>query len=256
MRLDVYLYKKGLSRSRTKAAETIEKGSVSVNGKTVFKISSDVTESDEIKISENNVSFASNGGYKLEKAFEDFCFPVENLIFADVGASTGGFTDCLLKHGAKKVFAVDVGESQLTEELKSNEKVVVKDNLNARNLTVDDLGEYVDGVVCDVSFISLTYVLKPIYSILKENGFAVVLLKPQFECGKKYLNKNGIVNSVKAKEEAAIKIYDFANSIGFAVSDFTNAPLKDGKNVEYLFYLTKSGEKIISAETVKKRVII
>ncbi len=256
MRLDLYLYKNGLCRSRTKAAEAIEKGAVSVNGKTVLKTSFDVKESDEIELREESISFVSNGGYKLEKAFADFGFPAENLVFADVGASTGGFTDCLLKHGAKKIFAVDVGESQLNDELKSNDKVVVKDNLNARNLTANDLGECVDGAVCDVSFISLTYVLRPIYDTLKENGFAVVLLKPQFECGKKYLNKNGIVNSVKAKEEAAMKIFDFANSLGFTVSDFTNAPLREGKNVEYLFYLTKNGEKKISAETVKKRVVV
>ena len=256
MRLDVYLYKNGLCRSRTKAAEAIEKGTVSVNGKIVLKTSFDVEEKDEIGLRDENISFVSNGGYKLEKAFADFGFSVENLVFADVGASTGGFTDCLLKHGAKKVFAVDVGESQLSEELKSNEKVVVTDNFNARNLTANDLGEYVDGAVCDVSFISLTYVLRPIYDTLKENGFAVVLLKPQFECGKKYLNKNGIVNSEKAREEAAMKIFDFANSIGFTVSDFTNAPLRESKNVEYLFYLTKNGEKKISAETVKKRVVV
>ena len=256
MRLDLYLYKNGLCRSRTKAAEAIEKGAVSVNGKTVQKASFDVKESDEIELREESISFVSNGGDKIEKAVADFGFSAENLVFADVGASTGGFTDCLLKHGAKKVFAVDVGESQLTDELKSNDKVVVKDNLNARNLTANDLGEYVDGAVCDVSFISLTYVLRPIYDTLKENGFAVVLLKPQFECGKKYLNKNGIVNSVKAKEEAAMKIFDFANSLGFTVSDFTNAPLREGKNVEYLFYLTKNGEKKISAETVKKRVVV
>ena len=256
MRLDLYLYKNGLCRSRTKAAEAIEKGAVSVNGKTVLKTSFDVKESDEIELREESISFVSNGGHKLEKAFADFGFSAENLVFADVGASTGGFTDCLLKHGAKKVFAVDVGESQLTDELKSSDKVVVKDNLNARNLTANELGEYVDGAVCDVSFISLTYVLRPIYDTLKENGFAVVLLKPQFECGKKYLNKNGIVNSEKAREEAAMKIFDFASSVGFSVSDFTNAPLREGKNVEYLFYLTKNGEKKISAETVKKRVVV
>lgn len=256
MRLDLYLYKNGLCRSRTKAAEAIEKGAVSVNGKTVLKTSFDVKGSDEIELREERISFVSNGGYKLEKVFADFGFSAENLVFVDVGASTGGFTDCLLKHGAKKVFAVDVGESQLTDELKSSDKVVVKDNLNARNLTANDLGEYVDGAVCDVSFISLTYVLRPIYDTLKENGFAVVLLKPQFECGKKYLNKNGIVNSVKAREEAAMKIFDFANSLGFTVSDFTNAPLREGKNVEYLFYLTKNGEKKLSAETVKKRVVL
>ena len=255
MRLDAFLYSENKYVSRTKAAEAIEKGNVTVNGKTVFKSSYDVKPTDSVEIVKPE-DFVSNGGYKLEKAIDDFGIDVSGDTFADVGASTGGFTDCLLKHGAKKVFAVDVGESQLSEELKSNEKVVVTDNFNARNLTANDLGEYVDGAVCDVSFISLTYVLRPIYDTLKENGFAVVLLKPQFECGKKYLNKNGIVNSEKAREEAAMKIFDFASSVGFTVSDFTNAPLREGKNVEYLFYLTKNGEKKISTETVKKRVVV
>ena len=255
MRLDAYLFSIKKFSSRTKSAEAIEKGFVYVNGKTVLKPSQSVSDNDVITVCESN-EFVSNGGYKLEKALSDFSVDVNGLVFADGGASTGGFTDCLLKHGAKKVFAVDVGESQLSEELKSNEKVVVTDNFNARNLTANDLGEYVDGAVCDVSFISLTYVLRPIYDTLKENGFAVVLLKPQFECGKKYLNKNGIVNSEKAREEAAMKIFDFANSVGFTVSDFTNSPLREGKNVEYLFYLTKNGEKKISAETVKKRVVV
>ena len=218
MRLDAYLFSTKKFSSRTKSAEAIEKGFVCVNGKTVLKPSQNVSDNDVIAVCESN-EFVSNGGYKLEKALSDFSVDVNGLVFADVGASTGGFTDCLLRRGAKKVFAIDVGESQLSDKLKSDDRVVVIDNFNARNLTANVIGEFVDGVTCDVSFISLTYVLKPICDVLKDDGFAVVLLKPQFECGKKELNKNGIVTSLKARLESALKIKSFAVSVGLTRGD-------------------------------------
>ena len=243
MRLDAYLYSENKYGSRTKAAEAVEKGNVTVNGKTVFKPSYDVKPTDSVEIVKPE-DFVSNGGYKLEKAIDDFGIDVSGDTFADIGASTGGFTDCLLQRGAEKVYAVDVGESQLSEKLKNDERVVVIDNFNARELTPEVLGGQTDGAVCDVSFISLTYILKPIYDILKPEGYAVVLLKPQFECGKKELNKNGIVTSVKAKTDCAVKIKNYALSLGFAVTGFTFSPIKVGKNIEYLFYLKKGFEKI------------
>ena len=239
MRIDTYLYQNQKYSSRTKAAEAISRGEVFANGKVVKKSSFEVSDNDKIEIVETCQTFVSNGGYKLEKAFEDFKLEVSNLTFADVGASTGGFTDCLLKHGAKKVFAIDVGESLLSNELKQNDKVVVIDNFNARNLCKETLGETVDGVVCDVSFISLTYVLAQIYSVLNDDGFAIVLIKPQFECGKKELNKNGIVTDKKARVECVKKILDFALAVGFTPSNFTNAPIKQDKNREYLLKLNK-----------------
>ena len=248
MRLDAYLFSVKKFPSRTKSAEAIEKGLVSVNGKTVLKPSLSVNENDVVTVSEND-EFVSNGGYKLEKALSDFGVDVNGLVFADVGASTGGFTDCLLRRGAKKVFAIDIGESQLSAKLRSDDRVVVVDNFNARNLTAEITGEFVDGVTCDVSFISLTYVLKPIWDVLKADGFAVALLKPQFECGKKELNKNGIVTSLKARLECALKIKSFALSVGLTPVKFTFAPIKQGKNVEYLFLLTKKkGETITDKE--------
>ena len=170
MRLDVYLYKNGLCRSRTKAAEAIEKGTVSVNGKIVLKTSFDVEEKDEIGLREENISFVSNGGYKLEKAFADFGFPVENLVFADVGASTGGFTDCLLQQGAAKVFAIDVGYGQLAWKIRSDPRVVVMERTNLLYVTPEDLGEPLDLSVVDVSFISLKIVLPAIQKLLKPTG--------------------------------------------------------------------------------------
>lgn len=253
MRLDAYLFSLKKYVSRTKAAEAVEKGYVSVNGKVITKSSYSVSDADKIIITEND-EFVSNGGYKLEKAFCDFGFSVKDLVMADVGASTGGFTDCLLRRGAKKVFALDVGESQLSEKICKDERVVVIDNYNAREMNVSTFGEPLDGVTCDVSFISLTYILKPVFDVLKDDGFAVVLLKPQFECGKKELNKNGIVTNVKAKIDCAQKIKNYAVSVGLIPVAFTNAPIRSGKNTEYLFYLKKGNENAVSDSEIIKTI--
>ena len=185
MRLDVYLVAIGKFKSRNKAAEAIKKGVVSVDGKVADKPSLGVDENSAVTVNEYD-AFVSNGGYKLEKALNDFNLSVENTVCADVGASTGGFTERLLCGGAKKVYAIDVGESQLDESLSKDERVKVIDNFNARELSAQVLGEQVDVVTADVSFISLTLVLKPISDVLKVGGIALVLVKPQFECGKKY----------------------------------------------------------------------
>ncbi|MBQ9782292.1 MAG: TlyA family RNA methyltransferase [Clostridia bacterium] len=251
MRIDAFLFSAGKFVSRNKATEAIERGEVFVNGKQVLKPSFSVDGSEDIKVIENGTSFVSNGGYKLEKAFQDFNFSANGLTFIDVGASTGGFTDCLLKRGAKKVYAIDVGESLLSNDLKTNDKVVLIDNFNARNLSVDVIGEKVDGVVCDVSFISLTYVLSQIYSVLKDDGFAVVLIKPQFECGKKQLNKNGIVTDKKARVECVKKIIDYSLTLGFKPSNFTFAPIKPDKNREYLLFLSKGERPVLKISNIE-----
>ena len=160
MRLDVYLVEAGYFPSRQKAREAVVRGDVSVGGKTVLKPSKTVLSGEAVTVSANDERFVSNGGYKLYKAFQDFKFSPKGLIFADIGASNGGFTDCLLKFGAEKVIAIDVGESQLDKTIACNERVVIKDNFNARYLTAESLGGFVDGVTADVSFISLTYILK------------------------------------------------------------------------------------------------
>lgn len=251
MRLDAFLFSRGDFSSRTKASEAIDRNEVFVNGKLILKPSFSVSETDEVTVKRQAEAFVSNGGYKLEKAFEDFKFSAENLTFADVGASTGGFTDCLLKHGASRVFAIDVGESLLSPELKENPKVTVIDNFNARNLCENTLGGKVDGVVCDVSFISLTYVLSQISSVLNEDGFAIVLVKPQFECGKKQLNKNGIVTDKRARLDCIKKIIDYAKGIGLNAQNVTNAPIKADKNKEYLLYLSKSSPERIKIQNIE-----
>jgi 23S rRNA (cytidine1920-2'-O)/16S rRNA (cytidine1409-2'-O)-methyltransferase len=194
-------------------------------------------------------NFVSNGGYKLEKAITDFNFNPTDMVCADIGASNGGFTDCLLKHGAKKVFAIDVNSSQLDPSLICD-KVVVVDNCNARYLTYETLGEKVDLVVCDVSFISLKLVLPAVFNILKENGKALMLIKPQFECGKEYLGNSGIVKSKQARINACLDIYNFSLNIGLTPLDITNAPIKEKKNIEYVIMLEKGGSEPFSINKI------
>ena len=239
MRLDVYLVEKGFFPSRQKAQEAILRGDVIIGGNAVLKPSKIVADGDAVSVVSDGERFVSNGGYKLHKAFKDFNFSPKDLVFADIGASNGGFTDCLLKFGAKKVIAIDVGESQLDEVLVNDGRVEVKDNTNARNLTPELLGGAVDGVTADVSFISLTYILGNVAAVLKAGGVALLLIKPQFELNAAALNKNGIVRSQSLRKSAVKRVYDCALSVRLIPVDFTVAPLKDNKNVEYIIMLKK-----------------
>ncbi|MCD8308282.1 MAG: TlyA family RNA methyltransferase, partial [Clostridia bacterium] len=174
MRLDKYLADR--FTSRTKAAAAIERGCVTVNGR-VSNPSYEVKEGDRIEVKEDEISFVSVGGFKLHRALIEFNFDVSGKIFADVGASTGGFTDCLLQNGAKKVYCIDVGQSQLAESLK-DKNVVIIDNYNARNLNKGLFSEELDGAVVDVSFISLTYILQHVADVLSDNKYCFALIKP------------------------------------------------------------------------------
>ncbi len=251
MRIDLLLYEKGLYPSRNKAKESVLKGEVLYKGK-IARPSQEIDNLEDVTIVKGEENFISNGGYKLSKAIKDFQFEVKGKIFADIGASNGGFTHCLLQNGVSKVYAVDVGESQLDTSLKENEKVIVFDNTNARYLTSQTFGELVDGVVCDVSFISLTLILPSIKQILNENGKAIVLIKPQFECGKEYLTKTGIVKSDKARFKAVEKIYNESICLGLIPEKFTVAPIKDKKNIEYLMLLGKNSNIVLNLESVKR----
>ena len=241
MRIDALLFKEGVFPSRTKAQEAVLEGKVLYKGKPC-KSSLNLDDLSDVTILSGVEVFVSNGGYKLQKALTDSNFSVEGLTFADVGASNGGFTHCLLKNGAKKVYAIDVGESQLDTSLKNDERVVVKDNTNARFMTLETIGQQVDGVVCDVSFISLTYVLQGIKSILKDGGVGIFLIKPQFECGKEYLGNSGIVKNLNARKNAVKKVYDACIELGLYPINFTTAPIKEKKNVEYLI-MVKNNDK-------------
>lgn len=240
VRLDKYLAGKGFS-SRTRAARAVERGLVLVNGKRA-KVSLEISATDVVEILPEEVSFVSEGGFKLYKALLDFSEKVEGLVFADLGASTGGFTDCLLQAGAAHVYAVDVGESQLDESLVSDSRVSVMDRVNARYLTAADFPQRIDGVTADLSFISLTYIFPVIADILPEGGKAFVLVKPQFECGGKGQDKHGIVKDKRIHEEVIARLCAAAEELRLAPVKLTNAPLRERKNTEYVLCLQKGAE--------------
>ncbi len=247
MRADKYFAEK--YGSRTKAAEAIEKGLVLVNGKPI-RSKDEIRETDVITFVEAEQSFVSNGGYKLARAIETFGFSCKGKVFVDIGASTGGFTDCLLQNGAAKIYAVDVGESLLHESLVGNEKIVPMENTNARYLTKDDFSEPIDAVVTDVSFISLRLIFPSIKSILGESGEAFVLIKPQFECEKKNIGKSGIVHP-SAHAGIVQKVLGFAEENGLYPFGIVNAPVRKGKNIEYILHIkTKREGALSTAQTV------
>lgn len=251
MRADQYFAEK--YGSRNKAAEAIERGEVLVNKKRI-KPSREIGEADSVEFIIPAAQFVSNGGYKLARAVEAFHFDCRDKIFADIGASTGGFTDCLLQNGAKKVYCVDVGESLLHEKLAGDKRVKPMENTNARYLTADDFADPLDGAVIDVSFISLRLILPVLYGIVKSGGDILALIKPQFECeDKKLLSKSGIVTDKKLRKKIVSDIYDHCINNGLAPQDIVNAPLKEKKNVEYIIWLRKDGEQSIpKADVVKK----
>lgn len=236
MRADKYF--SGKFGSRTKAKEALDAGRVLLLGKPVCP-------SDEIRGGETFVfldgdDFVSNGGRKLERGLDAFHADVAGKVFADLGASTGGFTDCLLRRGAKTVYCVDVGESLLDGRIAADPRVVVMDRTNARYLTRESFKELPDGVVSDLSFISLRLVLPAVRDILREGGEAFVLFKPQFECGGRGLGKSGIL-PVRCHRALLADFYDFCTALGLAPLGVVNAPVYPKKNVEYIVWL-KRGE--------------
>lgn len=233
MRADKYFADK--FGSRTKAAEAVERGLVLVNGKTV-RPKDEIKETDEIVFLETENRFVSNGGYKLDRAVTEFSLDCKTKTFVDIGASTGGFTDCLLQNGAKRVYAVDVGESLLHERIANDPRVVRMENTNARYLQKTDFPEPIDGVVTDVSFISLRLIFPVIKELLNGNGEAVVLIKPQFECENKNIGKSGIVHP-SAHVGIVKKVLGYARESGLFPFGIVNAPVRKGKNIEYVLYV-------------------
>lgn len=236
MRLDIYLVSELGVETRSKALNLIKMGRVKVNGQVADKAGLDVGN----KVVEllSQMEYPSMGAYKLIKALDEFNISVDGAVACDIGASNGGFTAVLLERGASRIYAVDVGECALPQEL-ITDKVIVKDKTNARTLTADSLGEEVDFVTADVSFISLTTILENISAVLKSGGQAILLVKPQFEVGAKFLNKKGIVKDIKARENALKNIINLAENSGLSAIAYTIAPIYENKNIEYLLYLKK-----------------
>lgn len=236
--------------SRTKAAEELSAGRILRGGKALLP-KDEVSEADEFNFLVPQERFVSAGGYKLSRALKEFAFDCFGKTFADIGASTGGFTDCLLQNGAKKVFAIDVGESLLHPSLFNDPRVVCMDNVNARYLSANDFPCVINGVTADVSFISLKHIFPVISAILgEESKDAFVLIKPQFECEKQGIGKSGIV-SLSRHKAIVQKVLSYAAQSSLMPLEITNAPLKKGKNLEYILHLqTTSVSSVSSAFTV------
>lgn len=235
MRIDRYLYENGLAKSRTRASAMIAEGNVMVNGVRITKPSLDVSETDTIEICGEVLRYVSRGGLKLEAALEAFQIDVSGSIAIDVGASTGGFTDCLLQNGCVKVYAVDSGSNQLDAKLASLDSVISMENCNARYLTREDIGELCDIAVCDLSFISQTLLHAVIVGLVKPNGYFISLIKPQFEVGRERLGKGGIVKEEKHRQFAIEKVVMSAICCGFTLKGVIPSPITGGDgNAEYL----------------------
>lgn len=245
MRLDTYLVQNKYFESRTKANQAIERGEVFISSKAVFKASYDVKPCDIVTVCMLD-SFVSLGGYKLDKALNDFNFKVNDLIVADVGASTGGFTDCVLKRGAKKVYAVDLNSELLHQSLKNDDRVVeiIK---NVKDLTKNDFDSKIDLIVADLSFISSSIYLPILSDIIDNDKYLILLIKPQFENGEKKRFKNGIIRDEKIHKSVVDSVIYNAKLNLFTPVRITKAPEKEDKNLEFLILLRK-GEDVSSKE--------
>ncbi|HOQ75011.1 MAG TPA: TlyA family RNA methyltransferase [Thermoclostridium sp.] len=240
-RLDVILVKKGLFESREKARRAIMAGTVFVDGERVDKAGSLCDPDSSITIKDNPVPYVSRGGLKLEKAIRVFNVNLDGLICVDVGASTGGFTDVMLKSGASKVYAVDVGYGQLAWSLRNDPRVVCMERTNFRYVKPEDIGEPVDFGAVDVSFISLRLILPPLKAVLKEGARAVCLIKPRFEAGREKVGKKGVVRDPAVHEEVIAAVIDSARSLGFTVDGLSWSPVKGPEgNIEYLLCLSNT----------------
>ncbi len=241
MRLDVYLCDIGLAASRTEAKGFILAGAVSVDGKIIKKpaYSFDVPPK-EITVDKSAKKYVSRGGLKLEAAIDAFGINCTDRLAVDIGASSGGFTDCLLKHGAARVIAIDSGTAQLVGSLLADERVISIENCNARYLTPDDIPYIPTLAVMDVSFISATYIMPSIFTCLANGGEFICLVKPQFEVGKANIGKGGIVKSSRLREDALAKVVAFGESIGFRFCGSIISPIEGGDgNVEFLAHFKK-----------------
>ena len=238
-RLDVLLVERLYADSRTKAQAIIMSGNVYVNGQKADKPGTSFEETVDIEVRGAVCPYVSRGGLKLEKALRDFGVKPEGYVCSDSGASTGGFTDCLLQQGAKKVFAIDVGYGQLDWKIRSDERVVVMERTNIRYVTPEDLGEPLDLSVIDVSFIGLEIVLPTIKTLLKPTGQVLCLIKPQFEAGKENVGKKGVVRDPKIHKRVLDNFVSLVHSLGFRILGLTFSPVKGPEgNIEFLGHLT------------------
>ena len=255
-RLDVAVFEQGYAPSREKAKAIIMAGIVYVNNQKVDKAGFELKEDDVLEVRGKTLQYVSRGGLKLEKAMQEFPITLEGKICMDVGASTGGFTDCMLQNGAVKVYSVDVGYGQLAWKLRTDERVVNLERTNFRYATREQIPDEVDFASVDVSFISLKHILPNLNTLLAPDGQAVCLIKPQFEAGKEKVGKKGVVRDLNVHLEVVENVINLALENGFSVMGLQFSPIKGPEgNIEYLIYLNKSQEPVVSDDVNAKELV-
>ncbi len=251
-RLDSEVFERGLVQSRERAKAMIMAGQVYLNGQKATKGGTFIKPDDVIEVRNNQNPFVSRGGLKLQKGIARFGFKLDGCVCMDIGASTGGFTDCMLSSGASKVYAIDVGYGQLAWKLRTDERVVNLERTNFRYVTSEQIPEPIDFASVDVSFISLKHILPPLFDLLKDGGCAVCLIKPQFEAGRENVGKKGVVRDKSIHVSVIRNVFDFALNTGFSVVALDYSPIKGPEgNIEYLMHIVKNGETVNNcAETI------
>lgn len=255
-RLDVAVFEQGYAPSREKAKALIMAGIVYVNNQKVDKAGFELKEGDVLEVRGKTLQYVSRGGLKLEKAMQEFSITLEGKVCMDVGASTGGFTDCMLQNGAVKVYSVDVGYGQLAWKLRIDERVVNLERTNFRYATREQIPDEIDFASVDVSFISLKHILPNLNTLLAPDGQAVCLIKPQFEAGKEKVGKKGVVRDLNVHLEVVENVINLAVENGFSVMGLQFSPIKGPEgNIEYLIYLNKSANPIVSENVNAKELV-
>ncbi len=256
IRLDSEVFERGFAQSRERAKALIMAGQVYVNGQKVLKGGTFLKPEDVIEVRDNQNPFVSRGGYKLKKGIEKFGIELKGCTCMDIGASTGGFTDCMLMNGAQKVYAIDVGYGQLAWKLRTDDRVVNLERTNFRYITEQQIPEPIDFASVDVSFISLRHILPPLFLLLKPEGFAVCLIKPQFEAGRENVGKKGVVHDKNVHMDVINNVFGFALENGFSIRGLDYSPIKGPEgNIEYLMYISKDGLNKNDCEELVKTVV-
>ncbi len=257
MRLDLYLVENKICESRNKAAALIKEQKVTVNNKIVSKPSFDVGDLDDIKISSNCYQYVARSAHKLLTAKAKFNLSFSNKVAVDLGSSTGGFCEVMLQNGIKNIYAVDIGTNQLHSRIRDDKRVFVMENTNARYLAPDMFKDEIDIVTCDLSFISLKLILSSAYSILKQQGEFICLVKPQFEVGPDFVGKNGVVKDKKARLHSVVSVIEHALKIGFSLYDISFSGLEgESGNKEYLLYLIKDNKNFTIDASIINNVVL
>ena len=251
-RADVVLFEKGLVDSREKGKRVIMEGVVYLGTERIDKPGQKIDEEADVIVKKNPIKYVSRGGLKLEKSIEEFGLELDGKICMDIGASTGGFTDCMLSRGAKKVYAVDVGYGQLDWKLRNDDRVVVMERTNIRHVSPDEIEDQIEFISIDVSFISLELVLPVAKSLLKEGGEISALIKPQFEAGKSKVGKKGVIRDEAVHMEVVKRIVDFSSNLNLGVAGLSYSPITGATgNIEFLIYLKKGLDKSMDEDEIK-----